>query len=233
MCPFKWQLYLFLSLALIGCATFRTNLSGRVNSPELASDSGRVDVLFIFDHRRQSLGWDALPKEDRYRPGRYGFDEIFYDAYSEFSTIKRFTTFTNHADDVNKPERRALRDSLISTHDFVIQLDFRRTRSFPRQMFSIIGSSLSLTLLPVPYTEHFAVHATLMDSEKQVIRTYTRRAKLTRWVQTLLFMVYPFHPEQRKIEELYLESLHDIFGQMEQEHILSVTGSAQYNTGEE
>ena len=38
--------------------------------------------------------------------------------------------------------------------------------------------------------------------------------------RTLLIFVYPFHPEQRKKEELYVEFLHDIFKQIEKENIL-------------
>ena len=48
-----------------------------------------------------------------------------------------------------------------------------------------------------------------------------RSASLTTWVQTLLIFLQPFHSEQKKKEQIYTEFLHDIFGQIESEKILS------------
>jgi hypothetical protein len=50
--------------------------------------------------------------------------------------------------------------------------------------------------------------------------TYERNATLTNWSQILLVMVYPFHPEFRKVEEIYMAFLSDTFRQIESEGIL-------------
>jgi hypothetical protein len=48
-----------------------------------------------------------------------------------------------------------------------------------------------------------------------------RKASLSTYSESLLLFVYPFFPEEVKIEEIYLESLRNIFQQIEAEGILT------------
>lgn len=208
-----------------GCATFKSEIKGKMESPrEKAYGAERVSVLFIFSHYRQTKGWDAIPKmDDKYRIIR-GFDDFFNNALNEFSNIKRFSTFTEFSSDVNEPERRAQKDSLMKMHDYVIKIKFIRETSFAKQFLGTLVSSVSLTLLPVPYSYSYGVSADVMDSQGRLLKSYTRSAHLTKWVQTFMLFVYPFHPEERKKEELYVEFMKDIFSQIETEKILVTSG---------
>ncbi len=49
---------------------------------------------------------------------------------------------------------------------------------------------------------------------------YERRATVTQWVQALLVFAYPFHPETRKTDEVYLEFLRNVFREMEADRVL-------------
>ena len=64
------------------------------------------------------------------------------------------------------------------------------------------------------------LNADIFNSKGLLIKSYERNASLTKWVQTFLFFFYPFHPEKRKKEEIFVEFLHDIFKQIETEKIL-------------
>ena len=75
-------------------------------------------------------------------------------------------------------------------------------------------------LLPLPYTGDYTITATLADRVGTPVRTYQRKATLKNWTQALLIFVYPFHPLEGKREEIYAESLHDIFRQIETEKVL-------------
>lgn len=76
-------------------------------------------------------------------------------------------------------------------------------------------------MFPFAYTLEYSVDLKLMDNKRTLIQTYQRRAKLTQWVQTALILVYPFHPEQRKKEEIYVSFFRDVFRQTESERVLS------------
>ena len=47
-----------------------------------------------------------------------------------------------------------------------------------------------------------------------------RQGTLTSWVELFLVFAYPFYPFEGKREEIYSESLHDLFGQLETEKVL-------------
>ncbi len=208
-------------LITIGCATFKSDMVGKYDGADkknLRADP--VSVLFIFSHYRQTTGWDAIPKLDNKRQRIRGFDDFLADALNEFSNLKKYSTFTEYASDVNEPERRAQKDSLIKKHDYVMKLKFMREKSFAKNFLGTIFSSVSLSLLPVPYTYSYSVKADLLNTKGQLLKSYVRQAALTKWVQTLMVFAYPFHPEQRKKEELYVDFLHDIFKQIENEKML-------------
>lgn len=221
-CQLLWVALILAALQwLAGCATFKSDLSGKYIAPSARNyGADQVSVFFIFSHSRQTRGLDAIPKLDKQHERVYGFDDFFQDALNEFSNISRYATFTEYASDVNDPARRVLKDSLMQRHDFIIKLKFRREKSFAKNFLGTIVSSISLTLFPIPYTYTYSTAVEVYDSQNHLLKNYARRASLTKWVQTLLIFVYPFHPEQRKKEELYVEFLHDIFKQIETEKIL-------------
>jgi len=221
-----YQLFLIVFLLIVtqlitSCATFKSDMKGKlVSSPEKNFDADRVSALFIFSHYRQTSGLDAIPKLDKDYERIRGFDDFFQDALKEFSNVQRYATFTDYAADVNDPARRVLKDSLMRHHDYIIKIQFMRQKSFAKTFLGAIGSSLSLTLLPIPYSNSYSATAEVYNTQGRLLNTYSRSASLTKWVQTLLIFIYPFHPEQRKKEELYVHFMHDMFKQIETEKIL-------------
>jgi hypothetical protein len=214
-----------LFLGLLGsCATFKSEIKG--SYPGTAGKNlgaEQVRILFNFSHYRQTTGWDAIPKLDKGYQRPDSFDDIFTDALSEFSNLRSYDTFFDDAADVNKPERRALKDSLTQRNDYMIRMKFMRKSSFTQFFLGGLASTVSITLLPVPYTFSYSVTTDVYDSKGHLIANYNRAASLSKWVQTVLLFVYPFHTETRKKEELYVGFLHDIFKQIESEKILAQT----------
>lgn len=217
--------YLLTVLFITNCATFKGELKGKFNTPaEKNYGAEKVSVLFIFSHLRQTKGYDAIPKLDSQRGIIDGFNDFFQDASNELTNLGRYATFTNFASDVNEPERRAFRDSLEKQHDFVMKIKFMREKSFAKHFLGTLFSSLSLTLLPIPYSYSYSVNVDIFNAKGQLVKNYSRSNSLTKWVQTLLVFMYPFHPETRKKEEVYVEFLHDIFRQVEAEKVLMKQG---------
>ncbi|MFC1512048.1 hypothetical protein ACFL5H_02505 [Candidatus Latescibacterota bacterium] len=204
-----------------GCAAFRSDIGGAYQGESRLNERAEpVSAAFIFTHVRQTRGFDAVPKLDnRYR----GFDDFFRDALPEITNIGRYATFNERAEDVNDPVRRAQRDSLAAVSDYVIRMRFLRETSFARQALGTIVSSLTVTLLPVPYTRTYAVTADVYDRTGRLVKRYERTAKVTQWIETFLLFVYPFHPETRKTEEVYVAFLHDIFREIEADRILAAS----------
>ena len=206
---------------MMNCATFKSELKGKFEAtPEKNFEAGGVSVFFLFSHYRQTKGWDAIPKLDNQRERIDGFDDFFQDALNEFSNISSYSTYTEYASDVNDPNRRAQKDSLMKKNDFVMKIKFMREKSFAKNFLGTLVSGLSLTIIPIPYTYSYSMNLDLYNSNNQLLKTYSRKATLTKWVQTLMIFIYPFHPEQRKKEELYVEFMHDVFKQIESEKIL-------------
>lgn len=219
--PANLILSLSMLLLIMDCATFKTDMQGKFElSPEKFYDAERVSVLFFFSHYRQTVGYDAIPKLDEQRERISGFDEFFFDALNELSNIENYSTYTQFASDVNDSRRRMARDSLMTAHDFVVKMKFMREKSFARHFLANLVSTFSLTLVPMPYSYSYAVAVDIFDAEGHLLHSYAREAGLTKWVQTALIFVYPFHPERRKKEELYVAFMHDIFKQIETEQVL-------------
>ena len=164
-----------------------------------------------------------IPKLDKKHQIIGGFDDFFQDALNEFSNVKNYSTFTEYASDVNEPERRAEKDRLMLTHDYVVKIKIMREKSFSKHFLGSIVSSLSFTLFPIPYTNSYSVDLNILNSKGHLIKNYSRKTTLTKWVQTFLIFIYPFHPEKRKKEEIYVEFLHDIFRQIETEKVLKIS----------
>jgi len=216
------QIVLISSIIFLGCATFKSDMDGKFNhTTEKNFGADRVNVLFIFSHYRQTIGYDAIPKLDNKYQRINGFDDFFRDALNELTNIDNYATYTEYASDVNEPERRALKDSLMRSNDYVVDMKFKREKSFAKYFLGSIGSAITLTLVPIPYHNSYAVEVEIYNSERQLIKTCSRNSGLTKWVQALLIFAYPFHPEKRKQEELYVDYLHDIFRQIEAEKVLA------------
>jgi len=101
---------------------------------------------------------------------------------------------------------------------------FMREASFARQALGTIASVLTVTAVPVPYTRHYSVTAEVTDRSGRLLKVYRREATVTQWVQALLVFVFPFHPETRKTDEVYLEFLKDVFREIEADGVLVVGG---------
>jgi len=209
-----------------GCAASRSSLRGAFQgvpspAPAQVAPAERVSVAFIFTHLHQNKGWDVIPKlhhQDRYANGFY---DLFREALPALTNLGPYATFTDRADDVTYPKRRAERDSLaVGSHDFTVNMRFLRETSFPRQALGTIASVVTVTTIPVPYARHYSLTAQVMDHSGRLLRIYQREATVTQWVQALLVFVYPFHPETRKTDEVYLEFLKDIFREMEADGVL-------------
>lgn len=216
-----WALTVLLITLATGCATFRSEVEGKFDSPG-SNNTGadKVSVLFILKHVRQAKGLDEIPKLDSEGEIVKDFDDLFLDAMTELGNVESYATFTEFASDVSKPERRAKRDELISQSDFVVRIDFMRTYSFIGHSLGYVVSGLSLTVVPIPYSQSFSIEVEVQDADGDRIQRYTRSASLTTWIQTFLILLQPFHDEAKKKEQIYIEFLHDIFKQMEAEGVI-------------
>ncbi|TRO79720.1 hypothetical protein [Trichloromonas acetexigens] len=204
---------------LVGCAASRSPMSGAYGRPaEKNSGAQKVSIFFLIRHLTQEHGFDAIPKLQGH--GVKDFDNLFRDALGEISNISQYVTFTESPDDVNNPKRRQELDSFRAGHEYTLQVDFFEESSFKQQCLSATVSTLSLTLIPMPYTWNYTITASLFDQHNNLVRTYQRRASLNNWVQAVLIFVYPFYPLEGKREEIYAESLHDIFRQIEADKVL-------------
>jgi len=209
-----------LTAALLsGCIATRSEVAGTFNQPgEKNSGAEKVSVFFHFRNLAQEHGFDSIPKLHAY--GVKDFDNLFRDALPEISNISLYNTFIESPQDVNNLKRRQELENFKSSHDYTVQVEFLEESSFKQQCFSGTISLLSLTVIPMPYTWEYTITATVMDKKGGNIRSYQRKATLDNWVEALLIFAYPFYPLEGKREEIYSESLHDIFRQVETEKIL-------------
>lgn len=209
-----------LSAALFsGCAATRSELAGRFAQPaEKNSAAEKVSVFFHFKNLAQEHGFDSIPKLHAY--GVKDFDNLFRDALPEISNIALYNTFIESPQDVNNLKRRQELDDFRNSHDYTVAIEFLEESSFKQQCFSGTVSLLSLTVIPMPYSWDYTITATVMDKKARPIGSYQRKATLDNWVEALLIFAYPFYPIEGKREEIYSESLHDIFRQIETEKIL-------------
>lgn len=204
-----------------GCVTTRTPLRSAYAGAARRNPSTRpVRVLFVFSHVRQRVGYDAIPKLQSKREALPGFDDVLSDALRELSNIGTYATFTDDAEDVNHPGRRAERERLMNESDYTVKIRIEARKSFAGHFLGLIASTLTATLVPVPYTWSYALGAEILDQDRHQLATYQREADRTQWVEAFLIFAYPFSPGERKLEEIYVEFLHDTFRQIESEGIL-------------
>jgi hypothetical protein len=216
-------LALIMVFSLSGCASFRSGLRGAYSGEmKLNTNSTPVSLFFEFTHIEQTIGYDAVPKIVDKNSNVASFDEIFSDALREFSNIGKYATFTDQASDVNHPQRRAEKDSLKTQFDYSIKIRIVSESSFASDFLGTFFSSISATLLPIPYKQYYRMETEIISRDGKLVGSYKRNATLTKWVETLLIFAYPFCPENRKREEIYVEMMHDTFKQIESESVLRV-----------
>ncbi len=218
----KFLLVIGISILMIsGCATFHSDIDG-ASGLESSKIPGAdpVDVLFVSRHLQQTRGLDAVPKLQNRWQILKGFDDILLDATGEFSNLNRYAAFTEFSSDMSDPKRIALKDSLMANYKLRIAMEFRNERSFSKYFLGTLGSVVSATLLPIPYTHEFFLMVDVYDSNGRYTKSYKRYATTTRWIQAFLLPVYPFHTEKRKTEEIYVAFLHDVFREIEHDKIL-------------
>ncbi|MCX6638939.1 MAG: hypothetical protein NTW14_00440 [bacterium] len=218
----RYNLILMLGLVLLtGCATFRSDLNGAYQG-EVKRNLGspQVSALFIFTHVHQTLGYDAIPKVVGKKSMIQSFDDVFHDALGEFSNLRKYDTFTEEAGDVNHPERRSLRDSLTTQNDYTVKIRIIEERHFAPTFFAGFGSVISATVLPMPYRQTYRMETEVYSRGGSLVGSYHRQAYLSKWVELLLVFAYPFCPEDRKREEVFMLMLHDTFKQIESENVL-------------
>lgn len=212
-------LTLLLSILLSGCVASRSEIKGAYGAPAAKNtEAQKVSVFFLFRHLGQQHGLDSIPKLQF--QGVKDFDNIFRDSLNEISNISRYDTHTELPNDVNNPERRQKRDSFRAASDYTLEVTFFEESSFAQQFFSGTISLVSLTAIPMPYSWDYTITADLYEKGGKQLRSYKRTATLSNWVEGLLLFVYPFYPFEGKREEIYSQSLHDIFRQIEAEKVL-------------
>jgi len=210
-----------LLLLMASCASFPTRVEPRWQGPALQDQAeGAVSVAFIIRHIRQTQGLDAIPKVVGKQQNVTGFDEILGDALPELRHLGAYATFTEEAGDVNRPERRAIRDSLMAGHDITIRLSLESSQRFAPVFLGGLLSTCTLSLAPVPYVRRYHVKAEVLDYRRRLLATTERSAELHTWVQALLMTAYPFYPPERGREEIYLNFLHDVFRELEERGLL-------------
>ena len=218
-----FSIVMVMVLMVTGCATFRSDIeghSGLESKKTIGADP--VDVLFISKHLVQTKGLDAIPKLQNRHQILNGYDDILLDATHELSNLHRYAAYTEFSSDMSDPKRIALKDSLMASYELRMVMEFRQEKSFSKYFLGTLGSVLSLTLMPIPYTQEYFFNVDVFDSQGRLKKSYSRSATTTKWVEALLLPVYPFHTEKRKTEEIYVAFLHDVFRQIEAEKALRV-----------
>ena len=216
--PLRILLLTLLIAGFNGCISFRSDIEGAYKASAVKrSDAVPVTVYFYFSHLVQEKGFDVVPKIVE---PRRGFRDIFGEAMKEISNIQSFTTFTDNDNDVDDVPRRRTRDSLKTATNFTIHITFKRENSFAKHFLADLLSYGTATLIPAGFSWDYIVTAEVSNASGKQLASYTRSASLSKWQHFLFLFVYPFYPAEVKIEEIYLESLRDIFKQVEVEGVL-------------
>lgn len=208
-----------LAICLTSCAASRTAVDGLYTEPPIHTNKKPVNVLFDFYFYSQEIGRDAIPKLLN-SPEIYAFNDIFKESIKELSNIGTYETFRNSASHIDDIEKRNERDNKITQSDYVVKIEINRKNSFAKHVLGYLITLSFFDFVPVPYSWDYTFTVSLINKADGLIGKYSRTARVTNWYQVLLIAVYPFHPEERKTEEIYLESLTNIFRQVENENVL-------------
>lgn len=208
-----------VAVVLSGCAATRSPVQERYGGSALKNVGAEpVSLLLYFRHLAQQRGYDTIPKVQA--TGVRDFDDVLRNALTEITNLSAYTTFTEGPNDVNLPARREEAQRLREKHDFSLDVTVLVESSFKQNFLSGTVSVLSLTILPAPYSWDYTITADLRDRSGKLVKSYVRKATLTNWVDIFLIFSYPFYPMEGKREEIYSESLRDIFRQVEAEKVL-------------
>lgn len=206
----------FCLLFLLSCATFRSEIKGQFQGNYTGMNENKpVSILFIFTHVSQTKGFDTVPKIDRKYMIARGFNDIFADAMRELNNVRSYDLFIDDPDDVNEPKRRKMRDSLFTKNDYTLQIRISKNKVFMSEFFATMISTCSATLIPVPYSTQYHMEIKVFNRNRQLLATLEREADMRKWVQPFLIILYPFYPEERIQEEIYLNFLHNGFKEIE------------------
>lgn len=207
-----------LAALFSGCLATRSPVSGEFGRPAPNLNAQPVSVLFVFRHEAQLHGFDTIPKLQF--SGVKDFDNLFRDALREISNISKYETFTELPSDVNNPKRREELAASRAAADYVIEVEFLEESSFKQQALMGTIAILSLTVVPVPFDWEYTISTTVSRKGGARVGQYQRRATLSNWVEAFLIFAYPFYPLEGKREEIFSDSLHDTFRQIEAEKVL-------------
>jgi hypothetical protein len=210
---------LLIAVLSSGCLATRTEVLGTYGGAAQPNmNAAPVSVLFVFRHETQQHGFDTIPKLQF--SGVKDFDNLFRDALKELGNVSRYETFTELPNDVNEPKRREKLAEARAAHDYVIEIEFLEESSFKQQAFMGTIALLSLTTIPVPFDWDYTISTVVSRKGGTRVAQYQRRATLSNWVEVFLIFAYPFYPLEGKREEIFSESLHDTFRQIEAEKVL-------------
>jgi len=101
----------------------------------------------------------------------------------------------------------------------VVSVRILEEYSFVRQFFGQVISTVSVTLLPVPYTTRYSIEVEVMQADSRVA-SYRRSSSKTMWVQAFLLFIQPFHNDTIVRERIYINLLHDVFRELEADGVL-------------
>ncbi len=209
-----------ISVLFSGCISFRSDIDGAFKAKSVTKKQlPPVSVFFHFSHLEQQLGYDAVSK---IAYPYHSFRDLFGESIKEFTNIKSFNDFTDEANDIVSVRRRKMLDSLKSAYDYTIHLTVKKENSFAKHFFGYIVSTGTLEVLPYAYSWDYIITADVSNQAGKIIQSYTRRSQLVTWNQALLLFLYPFYTSEITTEEIYFESMKDIFRQIENEGVLSM-----------
>jgi hypothetical protein len=208
-----------LAFIFSGCASFRTDVTDLYKTESSETQKSRVNICFDIYHYDQSIGADAIPKLLRY-PGINSFNDIFKESLKQLTNIKQYESFTNLSTDVENPNRRKLRDSLISISDYTIKIEILRQKSFAKHFIGSLISFATLSIIPVGYTWDYYINISVIDKDFKQIGKYKRSAGVTTWYQALLIFIQAFYVEEKMNEDIYLEMISNIFMEIESGNLL-------------
>jgi hypothetical protein len=168
----------FIVLIFAGCAATKSDVAGLYTRQAVFLKKTPICVFFDFYHYKQEVGKDSIPKLLA-APGIVDFDDIFKESMKQLSNIESYSTFTNQATDIDQPKRREERASSVRTSDYMIKVEILREKSYSSHFIGAIVSTLSLTVIPIPYTWKYTATVSVVGRENETRAKYTRSASVT------------------------------------------------------
>jgi len=208
-----------MAFMLTACASFSPSINEKFpDETEKKDPADKVDVLFVIKHYEQTKGLDAVPKLKR--PPR-NFDDLLNNALQEIGNIDNYNIITVFERDINNIDKRKQIERLKRESNYTVELNILQEKSFAKYFFGIIASSITATIVPIRYRRVYTFNTQVYNQQQQLVKSYERKGDINRWVQTLMVFLYPFNHDKRIKEELYVTCLHNLFGQIETERVLS------------